>query len=198
MRDHDHGDAVLTVDLFDERIHFRRHLGVKSGNGLIKKQHFLRGAQCAGKQHPLLLPTGQLAIAPPCKPCNLHFLHGLRRKFLFFFVIKRTAAAASLASGENDLSHGCREVLLYLRLLRQIADLIFPQPVACQNAAADGRLQAEDRFHKSTLAGAIFPYDAEVVACQELKGEVLENGLPIVADTEPLTSELSHRPTSLP
>ena len=198
MRDHDHGDAVLTVELFDERIHFRRHLGVKPGNRLIKKQHFLRGAQCAGKQHPLLLPTGQLAIAPPCKPCNLHFLHSLRRKFLFFFVIKRTAAAASLASGENDLSHGCREVLLYHCLLRQIADLVFPQPMARQNSAADGGLQAEDRFHKGTLAGAVFPYDAEIVACQELKAEVLENGPSVVAGTEILTSELSHRPTSLP
>ena len=158
----------------------------------------MRGAQCAGKQHPLLLPTGQLPIAPPCKPCNLHLVHRIRCKLLFFFVIKRTAAAASQAPGENDLSHGCREVLLYLRLLRQIADLVFPQPIARQNSAADGHLQAEDRFHKGALAGAIFPYDAEVVACQELKGEVLENGLPIVADTEPLTSELSHRPTSLP
>ena len=198
MRDHDHGDAVLTVELFDERIHFRRHLGVKSGNGLIQKQHFLRGAQRAGKQHPLLLPTGQFTIAPPCQPGDLHLVHRIRCKLLFFFVIKRAAAAASLASGENDLSHGCREVLLYLRLLRQIADLIFPQPVACQNAAADGRLQAEDRFHKGTLAGAVLPYDAEIVARKDLKIKVLQNRSPIVADTEPLTSELSHRPTSLP
>ncbi len=59
VRDHHHGDAVLTVELLNERIHFRRHLGVKSGNRLIKKQHFLRGAQCAGEQHPLLLSAGQ-------------------------------------------------------------------------------------------------------------------------------------------
>ena len=174
------------------------NMGVKSGNRLIKKQHFLCGAQRAGKQHPLLLPAGQLPIASPCEPGDLHLIHSLRCKLLFFFVIKRTAAAASLAPGENDLSHGCREVLLYHCLLRQIADLVFSQPVARQNSAADGRLQAEDRFHKGTLAGAVFPYDAEIVACQELKAEVLENGSSIVAGTEILTSELSHRPTSLP
>ena len=60
------------------------------------------------------------------------------------------------------------------------------------------RFQPQNRFHQRAFAGAVFSYDAEIVACKELKGEVLENGLPIVADTEPLTSELSHRPTSLP
>ena len=80
VRNHDYGDAVLTVELFDERIHFRRHLGVKSRNRLIQKQHFLCGAQRAGQQHPLLLPAGQLAIAPPCEPGDLHFLHGVHRK----------------------------------------------------------------------------------------------------------------------
>ena len=52
-------------------------------------------------------------------------------------------------------------------------------------------------MQEGTLAGAVFPYDAEIVACQELKVEVLENGSSIVAGTEILTSELSHKPTSL-
>ena len=73
----------------------------------------------------------------------------------------------------------------------------FPQPVARQNSAADGHLQAEDRFHKGTFAGAVFSHDAEVVARKDLKIKVLQNGLPIVADAELLTSELSHHPTPL-
>ena len=87
----------------------------------------------------------------------------------FFFAIKGAAAAAPLTPGENDVSHGCREILLYDSLLRQVADLIFPQPVACQNSAADGRRQAKDRFHECTLTRAVFPCDAEVVACKDLK-----------------------------
>ena len=58
-------------------------------------------------------------------------------------------------------------------------------------------MQAKDRFHKGTLAGAVFSYDAEIVACKNLKIKVLQNGLSIVADAEILTGELSHRPTSL-
>lgn len=33
-------------------------------------------------------------------------------------------------------------------------------------------------------------------ACKDPKAEILQNGLPIIADAEILTSELSHRPTS--
>ena len=55
MGDHHNGDTIFVIELLNERIHFRRHLGVKSRNRLIKKQHFLRGAQSAGEQHPLLL-----------------------------------------------------------------------------------------------------------------------------------------------
>ena len=86
--------------------------GIKPGNRLVQKQHFPCGAQRTGKQHPLLLPAGQLPIAPLCKLRDLHLFHRSRRKLLFFFAVKGTAATASLTPGENDFSHGCREVLL--------------------------------------------------------------------------------------
>ena len=51
-----------------------------------------------------------------------------------------------------------------LGLLRQIADLVGLQPVARQDLASNGRLEAEDRSHERTFSSAVFPHDAEVIA----------------------------------
>ena len=56
--DHNNGNAVLPVELFNQRIHLRHSLGVKPGNRFVQEQHFLCGAQRTGKQYPLLLPAG--------------------------------------------------------------------------------------------------------------------------------------------
>ena len=66
MGDHHNGDTIFVIEFLNERIHFRRHLGVKSRNRLIKKQHFPGSAQRAGKQYPLLLPAGERDQNIPC------------------------------------------------------------------------------------------------------------------------------------
>ena len=55
MGDHHNGDAILVIELLNERIHFRRHLWVEARDRLVQKQHFSGSAQGAGEQHPLLL-----------------------------------------------------------------------------------------------------------------------------------------------
>ena len=66
----DNGDTIFVIELLNERIHFRCHLGIKAGNRFIQKQHFLRGAQGAGEQHPLLLTAhsaGRADASPTAK-----------------------------------------------------------------------------------------------------------------------------------
>ncbi len=63
MGDHHNSDAIFVIELLNECIHFRCHLGIKAGDRFIQKQHFLRGAQGAGEQDPLLLAAGERPVA---------------------------------------------------------------------------------------------------------------------------------------
>lgn len=117
-------------------------------------------------------------------------------QLFFFFVVKGPETAASLAPGENDLPHGCREVLLYEGLLRQITDLIFLQPVTDQDLTADRLLQVEQCFHKRGLAGPVFTYDTEIIPCIHGEIQTLHDGMCVVAERQIPNGDVSHMPAS--
>ena len=182
MGDHNDGDTVLVVQPGDELVQLRRGLGVQPRSRLIQQQHGAGGAQGAGQQDPLLLAAGQLPVAAPGQGRDVQLFQGMFSKLLFCPAVKGASAAAPLAAGEHDLPYRGWEVLLDLGLLRQIADLVGSQPVACQDLAPDGRLEAENRFHERTFSSAVFPHDAEVIARENLKIQMLHDGFAVIAD----------------
>ena len=101
------------------------------------------------------------------------------RALLFRLCIERPPAAAPLKAGQNHLPDRGREILLHRRLLGQIADLIWPEPIARQDLPGKRLLQAEDRPHERAFAGAVLPDDAEIVSAVYFKRQVVED-LPTV------------------
>ena len=67
MGDHQDGDALLSVQRFDQMVHLRSHLWVKSGNRLVQKQHFPGSTEGARQKDALLLTAGKLPVAAFCQ-----------------------------------------------------------------------------------------------------------------------------------
>ena len=192
MGDHQDGDALLSVQRFDQMVHLRSHLWVKSGNRLVQKQHFPGSTEGARQKDALLLTAGKLPVAAFCQRFDLHFAHGILRKLLFFTTVKRTQTAAALAARQHDLLHRRRKISLPDGLLGQIADLVLAQTIAHLDLPGNGLLQTEQRFHQGAFARTVFSDHAKIVPCVDLKVQRIQNGLSLIANEKVLTNELRH------
>ena len=191
VADHQDGDA-LPVEPGDEVVHLRRGHRVQARHRLVEQQELLRGAQGPGQEHPLLLAAGELSVAAVGKLRNAHPRHVLRRQTLFLLAVEGPEAAAAQAAGQDDLPHGGGEVALHHGLLGQIADLVLHQSVAGLDAAAQGRLQAQQGLHQRALAGAVLSDDAQIVPRVDAEAEIPHNDAGIIAQGQILSGEQCH------
>ena len=183
MGDHEDRHAAA-VEFADEVIELLRRHGVEPRDGLVEQQELIRRTERPGKQHALLLAAGKLAVAAVGQVGNVHARHRVLRARLVGFGIERVEALARLTAGEHNLAHGGRKIALHGRLLRQPAEILPAQPLAEGDGTRKRRLQAEERAHERALARAVFTDDAEIVARVDLKIEIPDEHVPVIAEGE--------------
>lgn len=130
VRDHDDGDIVTEVDELDQVVHLPCRDRVEARDGLVEQQQFFCRAQRPGEQYALLLAAGEGLIAFVLQILDPHALQISRCALPVLPVIGKAPAQRVETAGQHDLPHAGGKIALDIRLLRQIADLGFLQPVA--------------------------------------------------------------------
>ena len=190
MRNHDNGNA-LTVQLLDDFVHLRRGLGIQTGNGFIQQEALLGGAQRPCQQHPLLLPAGQLPVAPALKALQPKLFQIGAGCGLFFLGVEGSPAPLPLETGKHNFQHRGGEIPLHLGLLGQIANLGGLQSLHVYGAS-QGRGEIQNGFHQGGLAGAVFSHDAQIVPGVDRKVQTGDNGFSVIAQGGIFTYDLGH------
>ena len=94
VRDHDHGNAHLPVDLVNIIVHGLGERRIQSGHRLIQQDEFSGGAQRAGHKHTLLLAAGELEVTGILQIQNFQCLHVSARDLFFRRAVERTQTDA--------------------------------------------------------------------------------------------------------
>ena len=185
------------VKRFNQMVHLRSHLWVKSGNRLVQKQHFPGSTEGARQKDALLSFIELLRRKAP----GSSVLPAVRSAFCAW----HSAQAAFLHDCKTDADrsgsgsqttrcplHRRRKISLHDGLLGQIADLVLAQTIAHLDLPGNGLLQTEQRFHQGAFARTVFTNYTKIVPCVDLKIQRIQNGLSLVANEKVLTNELRH------
>ena len=101
--------------------------------------------------------------------------------------VKRPPFAPRQAAGQNDFPNRGGKILLYIALLRYIADAAARAGIREKNLSAGKRKQPQHGLEKRAFAGAVFPYNAEKIAGLHGKGSVLHGGVTIILNGDIFT-----------
>ena len=182
MRNHYYCDALVLVERFDKAVHISRDDWVKSRDRLVQKQHFFRRTECARQNNALLLTARKLAVTAVLQVLNAHLADIIHGDALFSLCIKRSESAPSLKARKNYFLYRGGKVLLYYRLLRKVADFTGTKPVAGDDLALHRLAQSEDSFHEGGFTRAVLADDTEIVARVDVKAEVRDYLLALIAE----------------
>ena len=194
VRDHDHGNVVAEIDELDEIVHLPRRHRVEPRHRLVEQEQLLRCAHGPGKQHALLLAAGELLIAGVFDVLDAHALKILFRAALVLRAVKQLSAERVETAREHDLPDAGREIALDLGLLRQVADLAAPEPVAERDPSGGGRLERQQPADQRGFAGAVFAYDAEIIPGLQRKVNALEHRSSVIGERGVFTCQNCHQP----
>ena len=172
------GDALLLVQVFQRAVQLLSRRRVQPRHRLVQDQQFPGGAQGTRQQHPLLLPAGQLPVAPVLQLQHAQLAHVHQRGGLLLRRVEKPHAPAAEKAAAHYLRHRGGKVLLRLCLLGQIADGSAPQGRGAHDLAGQGLQQAQQTFHQRGFAAAVL---AHIVAAVHLKAQVLPHRLALIA-----------------
>ena len=175
------GDALLLVQVFQRAVQLLGCSRVQPRHRLVQDQQFTGGAQGTRQQHPLLLPAGQLPVAPVLQLQHAQLAHVHQRGGLLLRRVEKPHAPAAEKAAAHYLHHRGGKVLLRLCLLGQIADGAGAQGGRTYDLARHGVQQPQQALHQCGLAAAVFTHDAHIVAAVHLKAQVLPHRLALIA-----------------
>ena len=147
------------------------------------------GAQCPGQQDSLLLAAGKFAVRTAAQLPQIQFLQRFLRQAALCRGIKGGKSALIHAAGLHHLPYTGGKIFLRAGLLRQIANLSLPQPIAKLNGAAQRALKRKQRLDQGAFAGTVFSHDAQVISRVDRERKIGQNYVVFVCQTDVVTGD---------
>ena len=178
---HDHGHALLLIQIVQGFVKVLGGGGVQPGDGLVQNQKPAGGAEGPGQKHPLLLAAGEVpvALASQFQGPQLPQVH--QRLGPLGGGVEEPQPLPVQKAGEDHLLHRGGEVPLGLGLLGEVAHRPPLQLRRPLNASRQRRQETQKSPEQGGFPGAVVPHDAEIVPAPDPEVQMTQDALPLVA-----------------
>ena len=185
---------MLAIQAAHQLIKLLGRRRIQPGHRLVQQQQRIRSAQRARQPHALLLTARKRPIGRAPQILNIQQAQLFPRLFPQRPAIEEAPAQLIGAARQHDLFDRRRKIPLRHGLLRQIADLRAPEPVAIEYLPAAHAHQPQHGAHQRALAGAVFANDHQIIAAPDLKRYVFDRSNAVKGDGDILYRDQRHLP----